>query len=236
MRDIGIRSVRMLQGLDWKTSARRSIVGDHWRILIWLAFGGITSTFIWQLCSPHTLWFDKLWAGMATGFAVGMVPGTIWQLRVRERWPNTSGWFIIIGFGGFGLFAGIALFLIAPDLHAQEQQRSFIRLLTAAEISAVWVRVDDQPTVYIIDAQQIESFADYTRRAELFYPSHEGSELEYEITVYGYDGQSWYYKGRVPERHRDDISLQFHAYFDWSEIIIPGGHQWLDSVSTSNNS
>ncbi|MEZ6193768.1 MAG: hypothetical protein R3C45_21200 [Phycisphaerales bacterium] len=225
----------MLQALDWKTSARKSRMGDHWRILIWLVLGGITSTLTWHLCSPHTLWLEKLWAGMATGFAAGMVPGTIWQLRVSERWPSTSGWFIIMGFGGFGLFATIALLLIAPDLHAQEQQRVFIRSLNAEQISGISVTVDHHPTVQIIDARQIESFTNHTRHAELFYPSHEGSNLEFEITITGNDGQSWYYKGRIPERHGDDISFDFYGYLGWSEVIIPGGRQWLDSVSTSNN-
>ncbi len=225
----------MFQGLDWETSARSCNVGGHWRMLLCVVLGGIISLFIWQLCWPHTLWFTKFCAGMTTGFAVGMVPGTIWQLRVRERWPATSGWFIVMGFGGCGLFAGFALIFVAPDLHAQEQQRGFIRSLTAAEISDVWVYVENNPGVHITDAQQIESFADHTRRAELFYPSHEGSYLEFEVTISGDDGQSWYYKGRVPERHRDDISLHFYGYFGWSEVIVPGGRQWLDSASTSNS-
>jgi hypothetical protein len=220
----------MLRGLDWDTSARKINIADHWRLLICTLGGSTLATLIWHAFFPHTLWFTKLWTGFSTGMSAGMIPGTMWQLHADKRRSITSGWFIVMGVFGWGLFACISLILWAPDLHAQEQERSKIRSLVAADISAIFVRLDDQRTCRIEDAATIASFVHHTKEAELFYPSHEGSARRLEIAIFNRDGTSLQYDGRVPERHQNDFSLGFRGYFVWTEIIIPGGRQWLDSV------
>ncbi len=224
----------MLRDLDWRTSPIRINIGDHWRLLLCIVVGAAVSTLIWHVFFPHTDWFTKLCTGGVTGAAAGMLPGTWWQLRNAKRRAITSGCFIVMGISAWGLLAGAAVFLEIPDLRAQETERARVRSLTAADISSILVKVDGQDSRRIRGKDLIASFVAHSKQAELFYPSHELSVVEMQLTIYRSDGTLLYYDGRVPERHPDSIALGFHGYFVQSEIIVPGGVEWLESLPEQN--
>ena len=221
----------MFRDLDWRTSSKDVNVIKHWRVALCVVVGGLVATLIWQTFFPHTFWFVKLWAGFATGATAGMFPGTWWQTRDEGRRRVTSGKFIAIGTSAWGLFALIAIFLIAPELQAQESERFLIRSLTASDISFIEVSVDGGSTMRIQDATPIASFVAHSKQAELFYPSHEGSQIELQIVIHRKNESLLKYDCRVPEHHGSDLSLRIRGYFFESEIIVPGGRSWLDSLS-----
>ena len=218
----------MLQGLDWNTWPTKIRIATHWRLLTCVLTGFIIATLIWHTLFPHTLGFNKIWGGFATGATAGMLPGTKWQLYSDTRRAETSGWFVVVGVCFWGLLACISLFQLAPQLYAQEQELAMIRSLAAADISGISVKLSDQRLQRIEDAETISQLVRCTKRARLFYPSHESSTRRFEITIVCVNGKRLRYKGRVPERHMDDFSLRFRG----CGIIIPGGRRWLDALDS----
>jgi hypothetical protein len=219
-----------LRELDWAVPLRESKYGAHWRLFVCPLLLSIPATAIWHAYSAHTFPFLKLWLGLVTGALLGLIPGVYWQLKEPKRRGRTSGRFLAFGFAVNAICAGVAFFLMAPDLDSQERERALIRSLSAADISELFIQIDDAPGRFVQDAACITSLTALTRRAELFYPSHEGSKFEFQIEFHCRNGAVLEYRGRVPERHTNDISLDFHGYFGWHEIIIPGGRLWLDEV------
>lgn len=222
---------RMLRQLDWDTSLNKVNIADHWRVLLCAAVGAVPATLIWHTFFPHTFWFIKLWTGFATGATAGVFPGLWWQVRDNERRPSTSGRFAATCIFGWGALAVISVFCWMPDLHAQEKERARIRSLAVADISSISIRIDGRRFRHIQDPELFASFVACSKHAELFYPSHEGSTIKFQIVIFRNNGSSLEYDGRVPERHQDDFSLEFRGYFVSTEIIVPGGREWLDSLA-----
>ena len=162
----------MPRELDWNTPLGKVSIGAHWRLLLCVVLCSVIATFIWHACFPHTLWFTKLCTGFATGAALGMIPGTWWQLHDVERRPITSGYLVLIGIFGWGFFAGISLVFEAPDLRAQETERSRIRSLSGADISSISVHMEGRRPLKIEDADRIASFVGRAAIPELCSPSH----------------------------------------------------------------
>ena len=220
----------MFRGLDWTPSSININFRDHWRLLLCLVLGMCCGTLIWHLYFPPTFWFIKFWNGLATGMALGIVPGAWWQLCSEERRSITSGRFIVTGIVAWGAFAACSFFLWIPELRSQEGFRAHLRSLSAETISSVSVRVDYddyQDSWHTEDKAVIGSFVACARQAELFYPSHERSLAELQITIFRNDGTWVEYNGRIPERNSGDLSLDFRGYVVWTEVIIPNGGQWL---------
>ncbi len=224
----------MLRDLDWSKSAGGIYVRHHWRILFCIAIGVIAATLTWHAAFPHIFWFFKLWCGGATGALIGMIPGVWWQIADPERRPNTSGHFIFVCFFGGGIFAGISIFQLMPQFQSEETMRTRIRSLSAQDIVAIRIRIDDQPPESVQDTQDIASFVRHARNAELFYPSHEGATLDFQLNIELETGLVWKYNGAIRERHRNDLVLDFQAHIVQSHILIPNGRTWLDSVSDQN--
>ena len=222
-----------LRELDWAAPLRGPRIAKHWRLLVCQLLASIPAVGIWNEYSPHTFWFEKLWAGLATGSLVGLIPGGYWQLREPKRRGQTSGRSLVFGFVATAVFAAVAALLMKPDLDAQERQRALIRSLSAADIGELFIQIDGQTRRRVRDAASIDSLAALTQDAELFYPSHEGSKFEFDLEIHCRNGAVLEYRGRVPERHTDDISLDFRGYFGWHAIIIPGGRLWLDEAYAS---
>lgn len=220
-----------LRELDWARSPWKPKIGAHWRLIVCQTLVSIAAAAIWNAHSPHTFPFLKLWMGFATSSLGAMIPGVYWQLRDPKRRSQTSGRFLALSFVISAVCLAVAFFLIAPDLDAQERERALVRSLTASDISELSIRIEDEPGRRIRNAASISSLTALTRSAELFYPSHEGSKFEFQIEIHCRNGAVLEYRGRVPERHTNDISLDFHGYFGWHEIIIPGGRGWLDEVA-----
>ena len=86
------------------------------------------------------------------------------------------------------------------------------------------------------DVEVVEGFCQLVRKAELFYPSHEGSTKEIELSLILSNGEKLDFPSRVPERHRNDLSLQYRGPSNWNEIIIPGGRRWIESALATGNS
>lgn len=220
-----------LRELDWAAPLRGQRFAKHWRLLVCQLLLSIPAAGIWNAYSPHTFWFHKLWAGLVTGALVGLIPGGYWQLRDPKRRAQTSGRFLVFGFIATAVFAAVAALLMAPDLDSQERQRALIRSLSAADISELFIQIDDRPALSVRDAASIASLAALTRDAELFYPNHEGSKFDFRLEIHCQNGAVLEYRGRVPERHIDDISLDFHGYFGRHAIIVPGGRLWLEEAN-----
>ncbi len=217
-----------LQELDWQTPLKQMSLGPHWRILVGVVLGAAISVAIWGLAFPHTFWFLKLWAGFATGSVLGTLAGTSWQIRDHARRTATSGRFLLLAILGWGAFALISLFELAPQMRAEEAMRKEIRAFTSQAIKSL--EVNAQGRRIVADAASIKEFCQAANRAELFYPSHEVSTQEFEITIQLRIGNSTTYQARVPERHQGDLSLKFRGPSHWSEILLPGGRKWIEDV------
>ncbi len=172
----------MLKELDWSTPVGETVIGNHWRILLSVVIGAVLVTPIWHAFFPNTLWFTKLWTGFATGATFGMIAGTWWQLGDAKRYAITSGRFVSIATLAWGAFACISLFLWAPNLYAQERELSAIRSLKTTDILSVTICLDGQNPLHVTNARKINSHVTCTRNAELFYPSHEGSDCDRRTT------------------------------------------------------
>jgi len=98
-------------------------------------------------------------------------------------------------------------------------------------IDSICINLPKQPAKTIQAKQDITSFANLIKQAELFYPSHEASVLEFNLTIYLQGGDRLDYPARVPERHLSDISIEFKGPYHIYEIIIPNGRRWLDKFT-----
>lgn len=221
----------MLSGLDWSTPLRKTHLGIHGRQFLCIALGAAAAAPLWLLSFPAGYWFIKLWAALTTGSTLGMIFGTIWQLRDPGRRAQTSGQFIALGIGGWGFLSAISLFLLAPMMRAQEEQRTLMRSLDPAQILEVWISPDGQAQRRLQDRERIAAFAALAKAAESFHPDHEGTEKRFRLTFVRRGLPPLDYEGRVPTRHLDDIVLQYRSGFALSELLIPGGRKWLEDVT-----
>jgi hypothetical protein len=212
----------VLSELAWQT---------HWRIKGCTLAGGILAVLAWRSFFPNAFWFVWLWAGITSGAFAGFLIGALWQVGAAERRRYTSGR-VLASIGlPLALLAAASFFFLGPDLLSQETKLAQVRALSAEQVSSIVVVAPTQAPRIIQSKAAIASFASLAKHAELFYPSHEGSALEFEITVHLKSGGAVSFHARVPERHQEDVGLQFHGYVSWSEIIIPGGRAWLREVS-----
>ena len=214
---------------DWRTSPASEMIRQYWRILLCVFVCVAIATIIWQALFPHTFWFMKIWTGFATGTPVGMIPGTWWQLRDKQRRPMLSGRYLVV----FVMFSGVVSYDMGSNFYAQEGQRSRIRSLRVVDISSIAIALDGQPHRNIEDAETIAEFVALSERAELFYPSHEVSKRDFEITIHLADRRMLQFFGGVPERHQNDFSFQILGPHSWG-IIFPRGREWLDAVLDEN--
>ncbi|WFB37492.1 hypothetical protein P3T73_06935 [Kiritimatiellota bacterium B12222] len=221
----------MIRELDWKTPLKSMNMGNHWRIWLGILIFVSLSTAVWHSLYPNTMWFLKLWTGFATGSVLGTFAGVYWQVRVSTRRCQTSGKFLLIAFLGWGAFAVISLVIFAPQMRAEETIRSEMRSLTPQTVLSIEVS-DSASRNLVSDRKHIEQFCRVASQAELFYPSHEGSVLEYEITIFLRGGQVRPFRARVPERHQRDLSLGFSGPSHRTEILLPGGGKWIESMVT----
>ncbi len=58
----------------------------------------------------------------------------------------------------------------------------------------------------------LSEFMALARNARLFYPSHEGSILDFQITLRFQDGTYRMFEARVPERHVTDLAVRFYVF------------------------
>lgn len=120
--------------------------------------------------------------------------------------------------------------MLVPEFTSQEHERDEIRALSADRIRSVSVAFPDGRLHDVSDLESITRFAALLQRAELFFPSHEGSAEEFEILIVRDDTSVLQYQARVPERHLQDISLQFRSGVVESEILVPAARAWLRDV------
>ena len=221
----------MFEKLDWSTPTAKIGLSGHWRIFLCILVAALLAMFVWHACFPNTFWFVKLWAGFATGSLSGVITGTWWQLRDCERHPKTSGRLLAFAAFAWGVLSLISLGLLAPDLYAQERERTIIRSLTLNDISAIAVSLDGQTPYRFNETKKLDLFVNCAGNADLFYPNHEESTSEFEIAIYLTDGSLLQYDGRIPERHQSDFAIDFRDFFAKTEIIFPNGRKWLNLPS-----
>jgi hypothetical protein len=221
----------MIRDLDWKTPLKSISMGQHWRIWLCILVFSVLSTAIWHTMFPHTMGFMKLWTGFATGSVLGTFVGVYWQFRDNMRRGQTSGKFLLMAFLGWGAFAVISFFSFAPQMHAEETVRSETRSLTTRAVVSIELNNPTLRTV-VTDRKSIEQFCKAASHAELFYPSHEGSVQEYDIIISLDDGEIRRFRARIPERHQNDLSLDFRGPSHWTEILLPDCRKWIESVTT----
>lgn len=216
--------------LDWKTRAGAVTIKEHWRLLLCVVFLAAGSTLLWHAFFPHTFWFEKLWLGLVSGGTVGIVVGTVWQVRDASRRPQTSGRFIVTAFLAWSFMSVVGFLLMVPGFVRQEHQRGELRALDGVHIRSVTVAFPDGRLHEVRDPELIARFAGLLRAAELFYPSHERSAEEFEVLIVRDDSSVLEYPARVPERHPQDFSLEFRGGVGESEILIPAAREWLREV------
>jgi len=224
-------SIPAYRSLDWKTPLRSVSLLRHWRLQICIASGIVVSIAFWHSLFPHTFWFMNLWAGGTTGALAGLLPGSMWQLWSSEIRSETSGRLLVSSALAWSLFAAVSVFVIGPDLRAQEREREMIRSIAPGSISTISIQPVHGTLRQIESREAIASFASLAWGAELFYPSHEASIGEFSLTIKRKDGSSVGYDARLPERHREDLVLGFRGYCFMDELIVPGGARWLSDAS-----
>jgi hypothetical protein len=187
------------------------------------------STAAWYARTPHAFWFLILWIGMTTGSVVGLLPGIIWQLRNRERRPETSGRFIVTSFSAWGLMALVAVLMLAPTLYNEELLRQEFRSLAESEILSIDVDIRGRHLHKTEGTEAISAFVSAARDATLLYRSHEVGLNEFTLTVHFKAGTAVSCEGDVPERHANDVALKCTGALA-GEVLIPGGKSWLDET------
>jgi hypothetical protein len=161
-----------------------------------------------------------------------MMTGALWQLSAVERRASTSGWFVVSCILAWGAFGALSIFVLAPDLAAQERERAMFRELSEGGLSAISLQVCGHDSRHIENPEALRLFVEQARGADLFYPSHEGCEIEFRIVLVRRNGEEIHYDGCVPERHQSDITLSFPAHISMRQIIVPGGRVWLEQFGS----
>ncbi|MBI1313128.1 hypothetical protein GC176_17700 [bacterium] len=202
----------MFADLDWTTPANKASLEGHWRVMLGMVAGAVLTTVLLHDLYPNTFWFMKIWAGVAIGFAVGTVVITGWQLHNKERRQRTSGRLLCTLIFGFGLFTTVSLLDVVPDLASQEAKLRSVRAWDARDIVSLAVELEDHSTLWIDAPSVISDFVTCTQQATLFYPGHEGSLSEIQITVHLSNEQFETFPARIPEHHQFDVSLKFRGY------------------------
>ncbi len=234
-----IQYIKRLRRLNWKIPYRRAGIITHWRIHLCVFIFCVILTLIWHLVFPHTLFFLKFWAGLAGGMFFGTISGTIWQLNDEERIGKTSGDYLFYSILAGGLFFCVSIVIIAPYMFTEEQERTMIRNLEAKNIQSI--EITDRKMkerLFIERRSDIQKFCKLTRKAELFYPSHEMNIEELKISIKLRNGNSLSYEAGVPERHANDLRIQFFSgsiIQMQAEIIIPNGAIWMKSQYDKQN-
>jgi len=217
-----------IRRMDWKSPLLQVNLYVHWRVCIGIVACIVAAVIAWHYQFPHADWFLIFCCGGATGGFAGLIPGYVWQLMDEKRASKSSGKLLIAAGVAWGSFSIIALGFEAGNMRRAEIVRTTIRSLTADEIKRVELFYPDQNVRKIEKKDDIASFIRLTEKAELFYPSHELSTLEFRMHLVLTDGTVHDYPARIPERHLRDISLEFSVS---DEIRIPDGGLWLDSVA-----
>jgi len=208
--------------LDWHTSSSKADFRTHWRLHVVAALGAVVAICVFRLFYPNTLWFLVLWCGLATGSAVGLIPGTLWQLASRDRVSTTSGRFILTAALGWGAFSLVALLVLGPMLKAQETGRTAFRAFAAERVVAIEAR-GRCAKARLTDDSKIRELLRRVATSELFYPSHEGAASEMTLSFILPNGKAVEYPAEVPERHLDDISVTVGA----GEMLVQGARSLL---------
>ena len=216
-----------IQGLDWKSPLLQINLYVHWRVWVGIVACVVVAVTAWHYQFPHADWFPKFWCGGATGGFVGLILGYVWQFKDEKRMSKSSGKLLIVAGIAWGSFCIIALGFEAGNMKRAEITRTTIRSLTVDKIKRVDLFYPGQHVRKLDKSDDIASFIRLTKKAELFYPSHEPSKLEFRLHLVLTDGTILDYPARIPERHVHDISLEFPVS---NEIRIPEGRLWLDSV------
>jgi hypothetical protein len=217
--------------LDLLTPARDASYAAHRRIFISVGIGAAVSVALWSVLFPDTFWFLRLWVGFATGAFVGLAFGSFWQLHLPARRMQTSADLLRTAFPAFGLFSLVAIFLFVPDLRAQEKELALFHSLSTQPIVSVTVAVPGRGERPIKSGLDLSEFMALTRNAQLFYPSHEGSILDFQLTLRFQDGTYRVFEARVPERHVADVAVRFHGYMAYNEILLPDARAWINKVT-----
>lgn len=220
--------------LDWTTSSRQTRLKPHWRISLCVLLGIVASTLVWFSRTPHAFWFFILWVSLATGSFAGLIPGVVWQLSRRERWPETSGRFIVTSFLSGAVMSAVAVLLLAPALHNEEQLRQQFRSLSESDISSMIIDVSGRHFLKAEGAEAISAFASAAREATLLYRSHEAGRSHFVLRIEFKYGTSIACEGDVPERHVLDIALKCGGALA-GEVLIPSGRKWLDEATGSQS-
>jgi hypothetical protein len=210
-----------LAELDWKTSTRNARLEAHWRFLLCMLLGTIPCTLIWHRAYPDVFGFGIFWAGFATGFAVGAIPGLIWQLRSRARRQLTSGNLVIGGTMAWMFFATCAIVVMAHFFKAQEDHLSEFRALANGSVTAV--TISGYRSGIVSDQAAIHELMRLVAVSELLYRSHESSSEVLKIHFH-YGSESIDFAASVPNLHQEDVAVRVES----AEILIGGGRKWLD--------
>jgi hypothetical protein len=168
----------------------------------------------------------KFWSGMATGAPVGLA-WYDWSHFHRLRLTPAS--VAVHAVGGAVMFI-VAVAVVAPELDSQEAERAKLRAIAVNDISVISIHTGERVS-RCNDPKGIVEFVESLRRSTLFYSNHEGSISEFQLVIFLKDGTRLEYKGRVPERHRSDVSLGFRGPSWWSEILVPDCRDWLLKVA-----
>ncbi|MEX1095146.1 MAG: hypothetical protein WED34_03805, partial [Planctomycetales bacterium] len=181
----------------------------HWRLMLPIPVAVAISGMILHLAYQHTFWFLKLWCAVVLGTPVGMIAGHYWQTRAKERQLPYSMSQRVSFFAVSLLVAGIALFELVPDLRGQEAELARMRGLSVSDISEILLQLETGQDIRVDDPDLIRNFVAHSAVAELFYPSHEGRKQRFRLSIELSDGRVLSYDAGVPERHLDDLSLDF---------------------------
>ncbi len=222
--------LRQIRELDWKTPLKSFNVISHWRICLGILVFAALSVAILHMAFPHTQTFMKLWAGFSTGAVLGTLVGGYWQIRDKKHRKVTSGFFLLVAFFGWGLFATIAMSMVVPQMRAEEAMLTQIQSIHSRNLERIEIW-NGATSIVAEDKEIIDQFRAITTNAKLFYPNHEGATEEYELELHFTNHEPLVFQAHIPERHQNDISLSFRGPMSWANILIPGGRHWINSAT-----
>ena len=231
----GSSSIRVLSrqslwsDLDWSSPTERIPPWRTHKRVYWSILLGIVISFVtWHTAFPNTQVSAKLWAAFGSGGLAGIIVGSCWQLANVKRRMASYGSSLLGFMTIFAVSSVITFTLVAPSLAEQERELDRFRSLREADIVEVRLSAGKFQCELSDHNAVIRRFTLLARSASMYYPHNEGSLETLDISIRLRNGKVLNYKGRIPENHPDDLSIDIGTSSGPCEIRLHDVRHWIN--------